>query len=337
MTPKVSKEEFLKHVINELVASNLDENAVSSIDPSKLQVKYLWGYQYSGSAECNYSARVANNHTVKIEYGSKSYNGEIKSGTPVKGHLDDLTFDIVVPSITDKSPYWAERIDMSLLAENLHEYKEGEIPACDIIDGIADSPLDYWLKKGNDVVDKLCTPIAEGVSSNAALIYQDLGIVPLDVAVEIAKSGTLGTIDVVGVSVQTRNKLFTYGNRVLIPFYLLEFEYKNRPQYIVGTTDGSNYLFGNIPMVTHKNPEEILEEEMADKMKTVKMAKYGWIIALLALFVAGFTTAVVLLIVWYVALYILKMPIKKREKELKEEQGKRSLRIEAMLKKQFNV
>lgn len=63
--------------------------------------------------------------------------------------------------------------------------------------------------------------------------------------------------------------------------------------------DNSYTLKGQIPPIEepNKTPQQLVEEEMPDKVKKVKMIKWGWILAIILLFICNI--AILLFILYF--------------------------------------
>ena len=75
---------------------------------------------------------------------------------------------------------------------------------------------------------------------------------------------------------------------------------------------------------------------MPEKFKTMKLVKWGWILAVLALFTIGFTAAIVCLAVWGIAKWYFNRDIKSRIKMIEDNRKKMQDRVGNKLSQKLN-
>ena len=335
--PCMSKKHFWEAMILNLKELNLKEDAIESIDFSKIQLKYLLGYQYKGDAECTYSCRIAGNHDVTINKTKHT----IKAGTPIVGNVNSSAFDIAVPCVGSPSPAWVEgllkqmssvAVKNTIIVDDLKNIEE-------VIGDNTNNPLDFWVKHSNDVIDNLFSVIAYPLASNSVLVYEHLGLIDLETAAQMASMGVFGSIDIMNFNVKSRNNLKEYGQKVLIPCYVLEFKHDGKDYFIAaGISDEAFPYVCRIPKENSFNisPEEQAQKEMPEKFKIMKFVKWGWILAVLALFTIGFTTAVVCLAAWGIAKWYFSRDIKSRIKTIEDNRKKMQERVGNKLSQKLN-
>lgn len=332
--PQFSKDEFLKDIAATLGTYQWPEGSIECIDPNKTKLVYLWGNRIKGEAEGSWTAKVNGSH--KITVNNKEI--ELKDGTPYSGPIPSLEFDLVAINDNQDTPLWAKGFTtVSFTCENFQPYSY--IDASNgIIDGNnTDNPYTSWMKNGNKIVDDYLHPIAVDLSENTALAYIALNVIPAEVvqqSAELFKDMKFNSKD---VAVTSRHNVMEEPTPVLIPFYLLEFEFEGKAYYIAMMADKSRTLKGQIPPVkgADKTPQQIAEEEMPDKVKKAKMIKWGWILAVILLIICNMTTAVICLALWFAAKWYFNKDINNRIKEL-EQQAEEKIKINAtLLKKQL--
>lgn len=337
--PIMSKEEFLEKIIVSLQKHNLKEDAIDYIDPSQLSLRYLYGYQFKGNADCSYSYQIASD--VEVTINDKKTN--IKSGTPIAGKLDNCSFNIAVPCVNSASCSWVESLmkntpyvvfDNTIMISNSNTIEE------EIIGEYTNDPLDFWVKNSNNLLDNLFYEPAYALASNSVLVYEHLGIIDTDTAAHMISMGSSSKIAVKNLNVRTRNNLQEYGQKVLIPCYVLEFKYKEDDCFIAAYVCDKNIPYTlRIPEDDSNKltPEEQVKEEMPEKIKTLKVVNWCWLVALLALFINGLTAAVVCLIIWGVAKWYFKRDINARIKEIEKKRAEAVDNIKSKLYKRFNI
>ena len=139
------------------------------------------------------------------------------------------------------------------------------------------------------------------------------------------------------VAVTSRHNVKEEPTPVLIPFYLLEFEFEGKAYYIAMMADNSFTLKGQIPPIKEpkKTPQQLVEEELPDKVKKIKMIKWGWILAIILLFISNLTIAAVYLVFWFAAKWYFNKDINNRIKELELEAAENAKESATLLMKRL--
>jgi hypothetical protein len=239
----------------------------------------------------------------------------------------------------DDTPYWAKDFcKVGFEGENYQTQSYVSVAGGVVAGSTAGTPHSSWMKYGNEITDNFLLPVAEDLASNQAVAYMELNILPAEViqqSMNLFKNGRFSCRD---VSVSSRNSVTEDPTPVLIPFYLLEFQFEGKTHHLAMIADKTGLMKGKIPPERdddNKTPEQIVEEEMPDKVKKAKLMKWGWILAVLLLFVAGFIVALIVLVAWYVGKWFMEKPIKDRIKELEKQDSDKTQKTAALLKKQL--
>lgn len=338
LRPAVSGEVFLKKVVDILHEENIAEDAISSIDPSKLALKYLTGYQYKGMADCDYSAQTASDLEVTINDNKKT----IKSGTPISGSVDNIAFDIVVPCPTKDERAWVrqmcDRLGYATYGDSITIPDTNAVEE-EAIGDFSVNPLDFWVKYSNAILDDMFSEPAYETASNSVLLYEDLGLISPEMAAEMLKMGVSSSINITNLKVKTRNSLQEYGKKMLIPCYVLEFQYNGKDYYVAACACEADlpYIY-HLPVqaLVDITPEEQVEQEMPQKVKTLKLVRWGWIIAVAAVFI-NFVLALVCLALWYGAKWYFTRELNVRAQEIENARAEASANIRKKLEAQLKV
>lgn len=328
--PQMSKQEFLKSIADTLGSYNWPSGSIECINPDNAKLVYLWGHRFKGNAEGSWTAKV--NGSPKITVNNKEVN--LTDGTPYSGPLPEFSFDLIVINDNQNTPYWAK--DFCKIGWYTDQFKQidNEV-GLDIIGSNAGNPLASWVKNGNEIIDQYALPLATDLSQNAAMAWVALDIVPADVvqqSMNIFNDMKFSSRD---VTTTTRNTVEEEVNPVLIPFYVLEFNYEGKTYYIAMM--GNGCMKGKVPPVQEpsESVDDIISKEMPDKIKQAKLIKWGWLLAIVLLFVVNLTVAVIALIVWGIAYWLVKKPINDRKKELELQSVSNSQKTAEQLRKQL--
>ena len=333
--PQMTKQEFLEILANKLGGYKWPDGAIECINPADAKLVYVWGNRFKGTAEGTWSAKVRGE--VKIEVNKNEVN--LADGTPYSGALPSINFDALVINDNEATPYWAKPFaDIGLLCENFQPYSSVEAFGGTVEGSSEGNPLAAWVKNGNKITDSILLPAANTFAGNSALAYIALNIVPAEVIKQSIDMFNDATFPCRDVAVSSRNSVSEDPSPVLIPFYLLEFQFENKTYHVAISADICKVTKGHIPPVKNddrKTPEQIVAEEMPDKVKQAKILKWGWVLAILLLFSAGFKIAFVYLIVWGAGYWFFNKKIKDRIKELENLAAGDQLLIAEQLKKQL--
>lgn len=332
--PQITKHDFLKCISDTLGTYKWPKGSIESIDPDKTKLVFLWGNRFKGKAEGSWSAKVCG--TCNITVNKKEVC--IQDGTPYSGPIPQVGFDLLVINDNDTTPYWAKKFSkIGFVSDNFQSYSFVEETG-GIIEG-KDSGNSYsvWAKNSNEIVDRFMFPIATSLSEDTALAYVALNIVPPEVIQQ--SMGVFNGLKFASrdVSVSSRNSVEEDPTPVLIPFYVLEFQFEGKEYYIAMMADKRYSLEGQIPPAkdTEKTPQQIVEEEMPDKVKQVKLLKWGWVFAIVLLFMSNLTIAVGYLILWGIGYWFFKKTINDRIKELDQQKADNTRKTAELLRKQL--
>lgn len=328
MKPQISEQQFLKDMVERLKDKSFQGDAIESMKPSGLKLKYVWGYQYKGVIDGRWSGKVSGDHSVS----SDNWKVELKAGTPVGSDFNNLRFNIVLPCIpqSDKhlAPIGQDMKEMgwalSLDDVNLIPYDEGaNIPPEDIVGDLADSPAEYWQKHCNKVTDCIGMEYAEAVGENIGIILGLTGKLPADKAAQVASMENNSSFErqqhLENLNVRTRSTLEAYGNKVLIPYYVLDYEFKGEDYFLMEFANGEGLSHCKIPQRKTLDPAAQVAVEMPDKVKTLNLLKWGWVLAVLVFFILNFVSALVVLALWGGAYWYMGKPVRDRKTELERD------------------
>lgn len=332
--PQISKQDFLNGIVDILGGYKWPKGAIECINPDNTKLVYLWGYRFKGSAEGTWTAKV--NGTHKLTINKKEV--EIADGTPYSGPIPNLKFDLLLINDNQTTPYWAKAFNRTgFVGNNYQPYSSIAATGGTIEGDDSGNPLSAWMKDGNAIVDNFLLPYATDFSESAALAYLSLNVFPAEIIQQSAAMFKDMKFNSRDVAVTSRNSVSEEPTPVLIPFYVLEFQFEGANYHLAMIADESSYLQGKVPPVKDegKDPQKIVETEMPDKVKQVKMLKWGWVLGILLLLGVGFTVAVVYLIAWAIGLWFIKKPINDRIKELEQDAANNKLATAALLKKQL--
>lgn len=336
--PVVSEKEFLQQLVEIFHKNNFAEEAVECLDPSKLSLKYLTGYQYKGVADCGYACQTA----ADLEITINDKKSKISSGTPLSGAMNDVEFNIAVPDLASDTRPWvkamAGRLRYTTYADTVEVPDVNSVKE-EVVGSYSVNPLDYWVKNSNEILDELFKKPAYAMASNSVLAYENLGIIDSNTAAQMISMGASGTIAITNLTVKTRNNLKEYGHKVLIPCYVLEFQYQGNDLYIAACACDKTlpYTLG----IPRCKPAEISAEEQAklempEKAKTLKLVSWGWIVAVGVVFL-NFIAALVCLGIWFGAKWYLGKDIKARAREIEANRAAASDNLRNKLAKQLGV
>lgn len=328
--PQMSLQGFLKNIADTLGSYNWPSGSIESINPDNAKLVYLWGHRFQGKAEGSWTAKV--NGSPKITVNNKDVN--LADGTPYTGPLPEFSFDLVVINDNQDTPYWAKEFCKTGWGTDQFRQTE-DVKSIETGGSNTGNPLASWVKNGNTIVDQYALPLATDLSQNAAMAWVALDIVPPEVVQQSMNMFSDMKFSSRDVAATTRNNVNEEVYPVLIPFYVLEFKYEGKSYYIAMM--GNGCMKGQIPPVqeTARPIDDILAEEMPDKVKQVKLVKWGWLLSVVLLFVVNFAVAAIALIVWAVAYWVMKKPLDDRKKQIENESADNAQKKALLLKKQL--
>lgn len=332
--PQITRQEFLQSVSDTLGTYKWPKGSIESIDPDKTRLVYLLGNRFRGKAEGTWSAKVCGTH--KITVNNKEVN--IADGTPYSGSTPQIGFDLLVIDDNEHTPYWAKKFTKNGFAsENFQSYSSVEASGGVIEGKSSENSYSAWAKNSNEIVDRFMHPIATTLSENTAIAYLSLNVLPPEVIQQSAEMFQNMKFSSRDVSVSSRNSVDEDPTPVLIPFYVLEFQFEGKEYYIAMMADKNRTINGQIPPVkdTDKSPQQIVEEEMPDKIKQQKLLKWGWVLAIVLLIITNFSIAACYLILWGIGYWFIKKTINDRIKELEQEEADNTQKTAELLRKQL--
>lgn len=332
--PQISKQDFLKGLADTLGSYKWPDGSIECINPNETKLVYLRGYRFKGKAEATWTAKVNGNQ--KITVNNKEVN--ITDGTSYSDAIPSVDFDLLVINDNSDTPYWAKDFcNIGFEDSNFQPFSSIETTGGVVEGSDSGNPHSAWMKNGNQITDIFLLPLARDLADNAGIAYIALNIVPPEVVQQsmgIFKDMKFNSRD---VKVSSRNSVAEEPVPVLIPFYLLEFKFEGKKYYMAMMADSRCLIKGQIPPVrdTNKTPDEVVEEEMPDKIKQVKLLKWGWVLAVVLFFVVNLPVAVIALIAWGIALWLVKKPINDRKKELEQQSASNSQKTANLLRRQL--
>lgn len=334
--PQISKQDFLKVLADNLGSYKWPSGSIECINPNETKLVYLWGYRFKGKAEATWTAKVNGNQ--KITVNNKEAN--ITDGTSYSGAIPSVDFDLLVINDNSDTPYWAKNFcDVGFVVSNFLPYSSVETSGGVVEGSDSGNPHSAWMKNGNQIADTFLFPFAQDLAENAGIAYMALNILPPEVvqrSIDMFKNMKFSSRD---VTVSSRNSVAEEPVPVLIPFYVLEFQFESKKYYMAMMADSQPFIKCQIPPVSDadKTPEEVVEEEMPDKIKQVKLLKWGWLLAVILLVVVNLTVAVIALIAWGIAYWLVKKPINDRKKEFEQQSTLNSQKTAELLRKQMTI
>ena len=332
--PQVTQQDFINLNAQKLANYKWPKGAIECIDADKLRLVYLWGNRYKGKAEGGWSAKVKGTH--KLTVNKQEVN--IQDGTPYSGSLPQVDFDILVINENSATPEWAKKFCKIGFESGNFQPQSFVSESGGVIEGDnSGSPHSVWMKNGNEIMDNHLLPLANDLSRNTAMAYLSLNVIPAEIIQHSMDLFDRQDFNSKDVAVSSRNSVTEDPIPVLIPFYVLEYQFEGQTYYMAMMADKKGLVNCRVPSerTTGKSPEQIVEEEMPDKIKQVKIMKWGWILAIVALFVVNFTVAVVCLIAWAAGYWFMKKQINDRIKEILDQDTIESKKTADLLRKQL--
>lgn len=193
------------------------------------------------------------------------------------------------------------------------------------------------MKNGNEIIDNFLLPIADDLSKDGAIVYLALDILPAEVVQHSLNMFSKIKFSSCDVKVSSRNSVKEEPELVLIPFYILEFQFEGKNYNMAVMADKQGTFKGTLPIKNDalKTADQIVAEEMPDKLKQAKIIKWCYLLAIVLWFVANFTIAVGYLIAWGIGYWFFKKPIRDRIKKLDKQKADGQQRAKELLKMKF--
>ncbi len=333
--PQVTKEQFLQHIADMLAGYQWPAGSIECIDPSKARTVYLWGHHFKGVAEGSWSAKV--NAEVTVTYGDKER--KVSPGTPYSGVLPEVSFDVAVINDDENTPYWAKDFAKTGFAvENLQPLSFVQGSGATVEGKDSDKAYNAWMKNGNEIVDNFLRGCAEMLSQNTAVAYVALDLIPAEVVQKSPEMFANSKFSSTDAKASTRNSVTEDPTAVLIPFHVLEFQFEGKQYHLAMMADGDAMMKGKVPPVqdNSRTPEEIVNEELADQVKTAKYAKWGGCVAVvITVVLLGLIAGLIIAVGAYGVNWYMNRPIKERLKQLEQQKADGQKALAEKLRKQL--
>lgn len=332
--PRASRKDFLETMASTLNESNMPEEAIQCLNPDNVRLVYVKGNLFKGMAEGSWSAKVQGNHNINVN-GKKA---DIKDGTVFSGQIPGIPFCLSIINENQATPYWAKFfVKFAFKGEQFMPYSYVASSGGTLEGEDSENAYSTWMKYSNQIVEDFLLYHAEELSQDAGVAYVALNIVSPEVVKQFNTlfKGKFSSKEVKLTS--SRNSVTEDPKPVLIPFYVLDFQFEGNPYFIAMMADVDGAITGQLPPINKnpKTPEQILEEEMPDKVKKTKIIKWCWLLAIVLFLLTSFKIALVYLIAWAIVYTIYDRPVKRRFHELLLKDVDRSSRIKEKLKKQL--
>lgn len=318
-----------------LKASDMDPKAVSQIDPSKVELKYVTAYVYKGKADGSWSCEI--DHNIEVTVNDKK--STIKAGTSIDGDIEE-DFKIATIVVEDSAPKWMQELKFGTLPTDKLQplTSPKELNDSSIAISPTVSPAEYWMHNGNSITDRILLPAVQKTGSDMGYIYWKLGLIDPIQAAQLSNVGQ--TIQCANWKIRSRSRITEAGEIALVPVYVLPFTYEDDNYHIVGWGFDNNVIC-HVPSskeaVNQLSPKEQAKAEMPDKLKTLNLVKWGWIVAIIALFAVNLVTAIICLAMWGGAMWYFNKDINSRAKEIEAERQKSVQRLAAAIDRQLMV
>jgi len=145
------------------------------------------------------------------------------------------------------------------------------------------------------------------MNADASIVWQKHGKDLVDRTAQEAALTQIGNQEIRNFRASSSFQLATKGQYVLAPFWFVYYNYKNQRYHFLmdglGKTTSGNY--------------PIDEEDMAftnSKERIIKIVNWLWLLCLAACFVINFTTGLLMLVIWFIAKFIVKKVMNKQIK-----------------------
>lgn len=332
--PALSKEDFLTVIVDALGTYAWPAGAIESINPSATRLVYLPGYRMRGTAEATWTAKA--DGTTKLTVNDHEMN--IADGRQYSGTIPPVDFDLLVINDNAGTPYWAKDFcTVDFEEAQFAPYSAIAETGGQVEGDSSGNPLMGWAKNGNALVDNAMTGVAEELSENAGIAYMALGILPAEIVAHSMEMFADQKFNSRDVKVQSRNSITEDPTPVFIPFYVLEFQFEGKQYHLAMMADAGGMFKGKVPPAADKGktPEQIVQEEMPDKVNQLKFLKWGWVLAIVLWLAINFIVALVFLVAWAIGYWFMKKPVDARLKELQSQNRAGQRRNAEMLRRQL--
>lgn len=334
MKPRMTSDEFLHLVANKLSRCNVEEQFLDSIDTQNVKIKYLCYHRIKGTADCHWTSRTRNDEVV--EYNKRVIT--IKSGAPVSGCLKNLEFETLIPTSHVTTAEWAKEAEIITSEEEF--YSKSDIADSDIYGNLnADSEL-LWKQASNEITTYCLVDKVVEKAQNACVLFDYAGIIPEEEAKEY-ETRHVGMCD---WNISSENYQLESAKKVLVPFFVLEVNYKDKQYFFSVLANDSKELKVSLPQNYHNIEYLMAVEKFSMEKKKKSLIVISCIIAVFfCFFCSEFKNTtislivVVLFIVSLFTIYYLKFdkPLSDKRKELIKESEESQRRIEEKLLRKF--
>ena len=331
--PQLSKQEFLNLIASYADSFHLSQEAINSIDAKNTRLVYLRGNRFRGVAEGTWTAKSA----TQIELTVNNEKKNIPAGTSYSGKIPSTDFDLLIINDNDATPDWAKDFCKTGFRTDSLLPLSSDGSSDIIIEGDDSSnPFSAWMKNGNGIVDNFLYPYAVDISQNRVYLEVEVGIITPTMAESMKDS--LGKISSYDVEVSSRHSVNDDPISVLIPFYVLEYQFEGNNYYFAMMADKGGRFTASIPPTSNdfEAEQQAVEKEKESKRQNIKLVKLGWVLVFVVLFVFGFTGGLIYLGLWFVGYLIFKSSAEGQIKALdnkiteRKEQMKEALRQQLM-------
>ena len=332
--PLVDRQTFLNEIVETLSSYKWPKGSIECIDPSKVRLVFLPGNRYKGKAEGTWTAKVDGDKEITVNDNQVN----IPDGTPYSGTIPEIDFDVLVINDNDATPYWAKGFTtVGFVAMNYQP-----ISYIDSVDGVIEgddsgNPHMSWMKHGNEITDRFLLPYAAEFSSNGAVAYLALDIVPAEVIENSFDLFNQIKVSSRDIAVSSRNSVSEDPVPVLIPFYVLEFQFEGKNYHLAMMADASTAIKGQVPPVAQEDleSEQVVSEEKNESANQPIMIKWGWILAIVLLFIGGILLGFIALIIWAIAKWKWNKKTNERIEELDNQKATKAQDIADRLRRQL--
>ena len=287
---RTNEKDFEQSLINNLVeADYVPTDIFEAINPGNVIKAYLPMFLYEGRYQSSWSCKVAyeTNEVRASSDGTKVKNKTVKKWAPhtgtSQGNFAFLCLAYEGKDIPDELRTFSARFPYNTMASK--EYDPGLLG-----------------------IDKGDSPMTMALDTDSDLVWNKYGDgLVNEMAAENARQQLSGE-EIKDFRASNSYDLKHSGRYVLAPFWFVYYTYNNEKHYFI--MDG---LGENNAMSTPISSDEVAFVNSKEKVK--KIVKWMWPLAVLMLFIANFTVAIITLVVWFIAKLIVN---KRMDKQIRE-------------------
>ncbi len=337
--PYATKQMFLSSIVDMLSNYNWPNGAIKCINPNNTKLIFLYGNRIKVNVEGDYTAKVDGEYLIAIN----DQKATIPNGMMYNGTIPKTPYEFILINENNSTPEWAKKYcQLCFECKSFQPISYVEQAGGIKVGDNSDKSLQSWVKYGDLIIRDFSYQLANQLSKHSLTAYLALNVLPKDVimnASSLLNDNNFPSRDVVA---HTQYYETEAPSPVLVPFYLLEFSFEGKEYHISMAADKNyaQHIKGQIPPVKIKETEiikplQIVEKEMPEKYKQVKMVKWCWVLAIVLFLIANFKIAFIYLIAWYICYQIIKKPINKRVNEIVQQIMDKNKEKAEMLKKQL--